>query len=104
MYDTRLYVQFYIDDFAIRAETSQQQLVGTILQKSAGCFLWVLLVIERLSKVHDSDDIQIGLDNVSEGMRSLYKENARSLGHCALRQTASEGNPSMYRLFGPPVQ
>lgn len=101
MYDIRLYVQFYMDDFAIRAGTGRQQLVDTILQKSAGCFLWVLLVIERLSKVHDSDDIQIGLDNASKGMKSLYKENARSLGHCALRQTASEGNPSIDCLVHP---
>lgn len=87
MYDIRLYVQFNIDDFAIRGGTARQQLIDTILQKSAGCFLWVRLVVEELSKVHDSDDIQLVLNTISEGMRSLYK---RTLDRLA---TAPYGKP-----------
>ena len=47
MYDIGLYVQINMDDFAIGGRTCRQQLMDTILQKSAGCFLWVRLVVEN---------------------------------------------------------
>ena len=73
MYNIGLYVQINMDDFAIGGRTCRQQLMDTFLQKSAGCFLWVRLVVEELSKVRDTEDIRLVLNNISKGMRSLYK-------------------------------
>lgn len=73
MHDIGIYIQANIDDLSVSKRSAQEELVDNILRKSAGCFLWVRLVVEELTKVHDSDDIQLVLSTISEGMRSLYK-------------------------------
>ena len=79
MHDINIYVQVNLDDLALSNPDAQEKLIRTILQKSAGCFLWVRLVVEELTKVHDINDIQLVLDQISGGMQNLYQRTLDSL-------------------------
>ncbi|KAL8895645.1 MAG: hypothetical protein Q9192_003517 [Flavoplaca navasiana] len=49
-----------------------ESLIAKILQKSNGCFLWVVLVLKELETTHSEQQIQEVLDGVPSEMDSLY--------------------------------
>ena len=53
-------------------EAAQQNMVTLIIQKSAGCFLWVSLILQELRQVHTSAEIRQVLENVPSDMNELY--------------------------------
>ncbi|KAI4169254.1 MAG: hypothetical protein LQ343_005842 [Gyalolechia ehrenbergii] len=52
--------------------TACQGLIGSILDKSNGCFLWACLVLKELETTHSEQQIQEVLDSVPSEMDSLY--------------------------------
>jgi len=64
-------------------------MVATILTKSAGCFLWVDLVLKELKQIHSSAEVFRVLEDVPSDMDELYSRildsmsNARYSKHLA---------------------
>ena len=53
-------------------EGAQQEMVTQILDKSAGCFLWVSLVLHQLGQAHTSAETRQVLENITSDMDKLY--------------------------------
>jgi WD40 repeat protein len=51
----------------------KQRLTQSIMDRSGGNFLWVRLVLEEILKCHTENSIQETLDQIPEGMNSLYQ-------------------------------
>ncbi len=54
------------------SEEARQNMVNQILSKSAGCFLWVSLILQELRQVHTSAEIRQVLEDVPSDMGELY--------------------------------
>ena len=78
MDDIQLYVSSKTNELPWQDADARQDLIKKILEKSAGCFLWVKIVVEELSKVHGTADLKKVLEDVSPGMDYLYR---RTLKH-----------------------
>ncbi|TVY68623.1 Vegetative incompatibility protein HET-E-1, partial [Lachnellula suecica] len=70
--DIALYLEANMHDLPSVDENARQQMLDTILSKSAGCFLWVTLVMQELRRVHTSVEIRLVLENVPSDMSELY--------------------------------
>ncbi|KAL2036367.1 hypothetical protein N7G274_010914 [Stereocaulon virgatum] len=70
--DIALYLKANVDELPSVDEKGQQHVVRQILEKSAGCFLWVSLVFQELRKVHTSTDVQKTLDEIPTDMNELF--------------------------------
>ena len=75
--DIRHYVQAKIEHLPLDQE--RLDIVDTIVNKSSGCFLWVVLVLEELQKVYTQSDILQVLEEVPPGMESLYRRSLRAM-------------------------
>ena len=73
IHDIRLYVKHRVENLPLDEEAFRQKVVSTIVQKSSGCFLWVVLVLEELTKVYTEADIKQVLEEVPPDMDALYK-------------------------------
>lgn len=71
-HDISLYLQANMDHIPSINDEARQNMVTKILQKSAGCFLWVSLVLQELRQVHTSIEIRQVLDEVPSNMDELY--------------------------------
>jgi WD40 repeat protein len=72
MEDIKLYVSSNTNELPWQDAAARQDLINKILEKSAGCFLWVKLVVEELSKIHGAADLKKVLEDVPPGMENLY--------------------------------
>ncbi|TVY35936.1 Vegetative incompatibility protein HET-E-1, partial [Lachnellula subtilissima] len=70
--DITMYLHANMDALPSVGENDQQSIVGQILEKSRGCFLWVSIVVQELRNVHTSADKQRILDEVPTNMNELY--------------------------------
>jgi hypothetical protein len=70
--DIKMYLHANMDAFPSVDANSQQSIVGQILEKSRGCFLWVSIVVQELRNVHTFTDKQRILDEVPTDMNELY--------------------------------
>ena len=70
--DISLYLEANIDCLPSENEKARQIMISRILEKSAGCFLWVRLVLQELRQVHTSTDIQQVLEDIPLEMDDLY--------------------------------
>lgn len=77
--DISLYLNAHIHEFPLVDEYAQREMVTTILTKSAGCFLWVKLVIQELRRVHTSGEIRQVLETVPSDMNKLYSRILESM-------------------------
>ncbi|KAH0563489.1 hypothetical protein GP486_001940 [Trichoglossum hirsutum] len=81
--DTRADISLFLDanssSLPVHDELARQQMVQTILEKSAGCFLWVKLVLKELKQVHTSAEILQVLENVPCDMDKLYSRILESM-------------------------
>jgi hypothetical protein len=79
--DIALYLEAYMDSLPSVGEEARQTMVAKILAKSAGCFLWVSLVLQELRQVHTSAEISQVLEDVPADMDELYSRilNAMSI-------------------------
>jgi hypothetical protein len=81
-YDTKQDISLYFeankDCLPSVGEDDRQLIVNKILTKSAGCFLWVSLVLQELKQVHTSAEVSHVLEDIPSNMDELY---SRILGH-----------------------
>ena len=60
-------------------EGGHQSTIIQIVEKSAGCFLWVKLILEELRHVHTSAEVHQVLEEVPSDMDELYKRILNSM-------------------------
>ncbi|KAA6412809.1 MAG: hypothetical protein FRX48_03801 [Lasallia pustulata] len=70
--DILLYLNANMNDLPSVSEEAHQNMVDQILEKSAGCFLWVSLILQELRQVHTSAEIRQVLEEVPSDMDELY--------------------------------
>lgn len=70
--DISLYLEANMDHLPSVDEEARRNMVAQILRKSAGCFLWVRLVLHELKQVHTSVEIRQVLEEVPADMDELY--------------------------------
>jgi WD40 repeat protein len=73
--DIRLYLETHADDLPAEDEVTRKGLVEKMVRKSAGCFLWTVLVMRQLQEIYTSDEIDEVLQEVPEEMDELYRRN-----------------------------
>ena len=75
--DTLGDIKLYVDDKAIalpvESPKRRQELATRILNKSAGCFLWVRLVIAELQQVWSEEEMEAVLEEMPQEMEPLYQ-------------------------------
>ncbi len=71
-WDIRLYLEANIDQLPEIDPEARQNMILKILTKSAGCFLWVSLILQELRRVHTSAEIRQVLEDVPSDMDELY--------------------------------
>ena len=70
--DIALYLDARIDQLPVFGEADQRDMVSMIMEKSAGCFLWVSLILQELRQAHTSSEIRQILEDVPSDMNALY--------------------------------
>lgn len=70
--DIALYLDANLDRLPIIEEEDEVGVISKILEKSAGCFLWVSLILQELRLVHTSTEIRQVLEEVPSDMNALY--------------------------------
>ena len=70
--DIKLYLDAHMDQLPSIDHENRQKMVTSILEKSAGCFLWVSLILQELQLVHTSAEIRQVLDEIPSDMDELY--------------------------------
>lgn len=70
--DINLYLESNIDQLPRIDEEARQKMISMIMAKSAGCFLWVSLILQELRRVHTSAEIRQVLEDVPSDMDELY--------------------------------
>ncbi len=73
--DIRMYVKTYAGDLPAEDDESRANLTETIVRKSAGCFLWTVLVMRQLQEIYTAEEIDKILLEVPEEMEALYTRN-----------------------------
>lgn len=68
-------------------DDARQKMVVTILEKSAGCFLWVRLVLKELRRVHTSIEVRKVLEDIPSDMNELYSRVLESMGNATYGKT-----------------
>ena len=70
--DIALCLEANMSELPIMDEGARKEIVDVILAKSAGCFLWVDLIMKELRQVHTSTEIRHVLREVPSDMTDLY--------------------------------
>lgn len=72
MQDIQAYTEEKVSQLNLDDDLACKHVQERILEKSQGCFLWVKLVLKELEDVHTRSGIEQILEEVPEGMDSLY--------------------------------
>jgi len=72
-YDITLYLRAHVDSLPVSNARNREKLINTILGKSAGCFLWVQLVVKELEEAFSQQHIDKVLKEVPHEMGALYE-------------------------------
>lgn len=83
--DIRLYIQAGMEHLPL--DQDRTEIIDTIVNKSSGCFLWVVLVLEELRKVYTQSDIVQVLKEVPPGMESLYQRTLKGMSETVRSKT-----------------
>ena len=70
--DIALYLKANMDHLPSVDVEARQMMSDKILVKSAGCFLWVKLILQELGHVHTSAEINQVLEDVPSDIQDLY--------------------------------
>jgi hypothetical protein len=73
--DIRMFVESYSEDLPAADDKTRGDLVETIVRKSAGCFLWTVLVMGQLHDIYTWEEVEEILGEVPEEMDALYTRN-----------------------------
>ena len=71
--DIELYLKKHTDDLPVVEGKDRYEMVQKILDGSAGCFLWVSLILEELRQVHTSAETRQIFENTPLDMNGLYQ-------------------------------
>lgn len=71
-FDILLYLKANIEHLPFVEDQAREKMVNQILKKSAGCFLWVTLIVQELRQVHTTAEIRQVLEEVPSDMSELY--------------------------------
>ena len=77
--DISLYLKASMSFLPSVSEGDRQSTVVKILEKSAGCFLWVNLVLKELRQVHTAAEVFQVLEDVPSDMDELYSRILNSM-------------------------
>jgi WD40 repeat protein len=77
--DIKLYVEKRVEELDIDRIEYRQKVTLSIVEKSEGCFLWVVLVLEELENAFSESEIDRILMEVPMGMDSLYKRTLEGM-------------------------
>lgn len=77
--DIALYLEANMDKLPSIDEDDKENIVDKILGKSAGCFLWVSLILQELKQAHTSAEIRQVLEDVPSDMNDLYSRILSSM-------------------------
>ena len=70
--DIKLLVETKAESLGVKDDEDRAALVGKIVGKSNGSFLWTILVLKELSSADDEEEINQVLDDVPRDMEPLY--------------------------------
>lgn len=70
--DIALYLEANMTHLPSGGDTDRRAMFDKILAKSAGCFLWVRLILQELGRVHTSAEIRQVLEDVPSDMNEMY--------------------------------
>lgn len=76
--DIRLYVETYSEDLP---EETRESLIQRIVEKSSGCFLWTVLVMQQLQDVYSLEETEKVLEEIPQEMEPLYHRNIRIMSN-----------------------
>ena len=77
--DIALYLKEKKDQLPLTEEDDGLDMVSKILEKSAGCFLWVSLILQELRQAHTSSEIRQVLEEIPSDMNALYSRILESM-------------------------
>lgn len=70
--DIALYVEANMEHLLFIDDDARRRTMEQILSKSAGCFLWVHLTLQKLRQVQTSTEVRQALDDIPFDMDQLY--------------------------------
>lgn len=71
--DIELYLRANLENQTFQDKVYYRKITETILEKSHGSFLWVVLVVKEMRSAFSESDIQQVLEEVPHGMDALYE-------------------------------
>ncbi|KAK0101598.1 hypothetical protein ONS95_006761 [Cadophora gregata] len=74
-HDIRMFMEAHADDLPVDDDRMKISLIETMVRKSAGCFLWTVLVMRQLQDIFTADEVEEILDEVPQEMDALYTRN-----------------------------
>ncbi|KAI4206395.1 MAG: hypothetical protein LQ346_001104 [Caloplaca aetnensis] len=77
--DIALYLEANMSHLPSVDQEDRQVMFTKILEKSAGCFLWVKLILQELGRVHTSAEIRQVLEDVPSDMNEVYSRILNSM-------------------------
>lgn len=77
--DIALYLEANMNHLPSLNLQHRRAMLDKILAKSAGCFLWVKLILQELGRVHTSAEIRQVLEDVPSDMDALYARILESM-------------------------
>ena len=77
--DIELYLRLNLTNLPLHDTAASRKIIDTVLQKSCGSFLWVVLVVEEMRSAFSEADMQRVLEEVPGGMESLYERVLMSI-------------------------
>ncbi|KAG8532551.1 uncharacterized protein KY384_002428 [Bacidia gigantensis] len=77
--DIELLVKTNIRSVSLDSDEQRQDLVGKLLAKSEGSFLWTALVLESLSKSYGEQEISQSLEDLPPDIENLYQRTLYTL-------------------------
>lgn len=77
--DITLYVKQKVEELDTNHVEYMQKITFTILEKSEGCFLWVVLVLEELENAFSESEVDRILMEVPVGMDPLYERTLEGM-------------------------
>ncbi|KAF8428595.1 WD40-repeat-containing domain protein [Tirmania nivea] len=72
-HDITLYLRAHMNSLPASNARNREKLINTILEKSAGCFLWVQLVVKELEGAFSQQHVDKVLKEVPHEMGALYE-------------------------------
>ena len=76
--DIRKYVEHHSEDLP---EETRESLVQRIVEKSSGCFLWTVLVMQQLQDVYSLEETEKVLEEIPQEMEPLYQRNLQIMSN-----------------------